>query len=278
MRDPRTAGTGDRLIAELCMLLLLSRPHSRRPALDAEPLTIFSAIICLLIATISPSQSNVCATPPMAARGISISAPAKTWAIARTNWRPGEGLRRPGWKNCATTPERTRTLLSGLIHERLPIARTPAGAGFPPPPDVARAPKCSTVLNRTPFSLTPSGAHLALSRAWRVGTPPKFEPLSRNDVVDDVLHDATFEAAATEATIHYQNSRRDQSGERRCRTVAQRGGEHRSQCCVLLWLGGKIDVSLEKANGAAVISVSPTMGPEFRKMLCHFSSSRSTGL
>ena len=33
---------------------------------------------------------------------------------------------------------------------------------------------------------------------------PKFEPLSLNEVMDDVLHDANFEAAATGATIAYQ--------------------------------------------------------------------------
>ena len=32
---------------------------------------------------------------------------------------------------------------------------------------------------------------------------PQFEPLSLNEIVDDVLHDAKFEAAATGATISF---------------------------------------------------------------------------
>ena len=35
---------------------------------------------------------------------------------------------------------------------------------------------------------------------------PRFEPLSLNDLVEDVVHDAQFEAAATNATITYRHS------------------------------------------------------------------------
>ena len=65
---------------------------------------------------------------------------------------------------------------------------------------------------------------------------PQFEQLSLNDLVDDVLHDAKFEAAATNATITYIRSERD-AGERRSRPVAQRNRERGAQCHLLLGRG-----------------------------------------
>ena len=82
----------------------------------------------------------------------------------------------------------------------------------------------------------------------------RFERLSLNDIVDDVLHDANFEAAATDATIAFQGESDIQ--------VNGDAGLLRSAVENLVrnaifysGRGGKVDVRLSQEDGAALISV-----------------------
>ena len=78
--------------------------------------------------------------------------------------------------------------------------------------------------------------------------------MSLNDIVDDVLHDANFEAAATDATISFQ-------GESEIRVNGDAGLLRSAvenvvrNAIFYSGQGGKIDVRLAQENGAAIISV-----------------------
>lgn len=83
---------------------------------------------------------------------------------------------------------------------------------------------------------------------------PRFERLSLNEIVDDVLHDATFEAAATDATIAFQGASDIQ--------VNGDAGLLRSavenivrNAIFYSGRGGKVEVRLGQADGAALVSV-----------------------
>ena len=83
---------------------------------------------------------------------------------------------------------------------------------------------------------------------------PRFEPVALNDVIDDVLHDAKFEAVATGAEISYQ-------GNSDIRVTGDAGLLHSAvenlvrNSMFYSGRGGKIEVKLAKIEGSAVITV-----------------------
>ena len=83
---------------------------------------------------------------------------------------------------------------------------------------------------------------------------PKLEALSLNDVIDNVLHDADFEAAAIGATIEYRGD-----GDIKVNGDAGllRSAIENIVRNAIFYSGanGRIDVSLEKSGDAAVVSV-----------------------
>ncbi len=149
-----------------------------------------------------------------------------------------------------------RNLLSGVSHElRSPIARIRLALALARHADDPERVEMLDRIEQDTIQLDSMLERiLTVARLESGQQKPKFESLSLNDVVDDVLHDANFEAAATGATIHYQNSSEIKvSGDA---TLLRSAVENIVRNAVFYsGEGGKIDVSLEKADGAAVISV-----------------------
>lgn len=83
---------------------------------------------------------------------------------------------------------------------------------------------------------------------------PKFAPLVLNDVIDDVLHDAKFEAVATGAVINY-------AGSNPIEVTGDAGLLHSAvenlvrNAMFYSGRNGKIDVTLARLDGSAVITV-----------------------
>ncbi len=99
-----------------------------------------------------------------------------------------------------------RSLLSGVSHElRSPIARIrlaltlARNAG-----DSEREEMLDRIEQDTIQLDSMLEQILTVARLESGQIKPKFEPLVLNDLIDDVLHDAKFEAAATNATITYE--------------------------------------------------------------------------
>jgi two-component system sensor histidine kinase CpxA len=149
-----------------------------------------------------------------------------------------------------------RNLLSGVSHElRSPIARIRLALA------VARqagGDERAEMLDRIEQDTVQLDSMLerilTVARLESGQQKPKFEQLSLNDVVDDVVHDAKFEAAATGASIVYEDN-----GEVK---VSGDAGLLRSAIenvvrNAIFYSGhaGKIDVRLEKTDGTAVIFV-----------------------
>ncbi len=219
--------------------------------------TIFSAIICLLIAhyLTKPIERMRDATHELARGNLDIRAGENLGnrqdeiadLVRDFDTMAGE-LR--------NQIQSERNLLSGVSHElRSPIARIRLALALARNPDDRDRAEMLDRIEQDTIQLDSMLERILIVARLESGQQkPKFEPLSLNDVVDDVLHDATFEAAATEATIHYQNS-----GEIKVNgdaALLRSAVENIVRNAVFYsGPGGKIDVSLEKANGAAVISV-----------------------
>ena len=149
-----------------------------------------------------------------------------------------------------------RNLLSGVSHElRSPIARIrlalalARGAG-----DQERAEMLDRIEQDTVQLDSMLERILTVARLESGQQKPKFEPLALNEVMDDVVDDAKFEATAIGAEIEYRGS-----GEVKVNGDA---GLLRSaienvvrNAIFYSGHGGRIDVKLEKATGSAVITV-----------------------
>jgi signal transduction histidine kinase len=219
--------------------------------------TIFSAIICLLIAhyLTKPIERMRDATHELARGNLDIRAGENLGnrqdeiadLVRDFDTMAGE-LR--------NQIQSERNLLSGVSHElRSPIARIRLALALARNPDDRDRAEMLDRIEQDTIQLDSMLERILIVARLESGQQkPKLEPLSLNDVVDDVLHDATFEAAATEATIHYQNS-----GEIKVNgdaALLRSAVENIVRNAVFYsGQGGRIDVSLEKANGAAVISV-----------------------
>jgi len=149
-----------------------------------------------------------------------------------------------------------RSLLSGVSHElRSPIARIRLALTLARHAvDEERAEMLDRIEQDAIQLDSILEQILAVARLESGQHQPRFEPLSLNDVVDDVLHDAKFEAAVTNSTISYEGSsaiRVDGDAgllrsaiENIVRNAIFYSGQ-----------GGKIDVRLHQENGTALVSV-----------------------
>ncbi|MFZ0795151.1 MAG: HAMP domain-containing sensor histidine kinase [Candidatus Korobacteraceae bacterium] len=219
--------------------------------------TIFSAIICLLIAhyLTKPIERLRDATHELARGNLDIRAGEN---LGNRHDEIAELVR--DFDTMAgelrNQIQSERNLLSGVSHElRSPIARIRLALTLARDADDPERVEMLDRIEQDTIQLDSMLERiLTVARLESGQQKPKFEPLSLNDVMDDVLHDATFEAAATEATINYQNSSEIKvNGDA---TLLRSAVENIVRNAVFYsGQGGKIDVSLETTNGAAVISV-----------------------
>ena len=149
-----------------------------------------------------------------------------------------------------------RNLLSGVSHElRSPIARIRLALTLArDADDVERSEMLDRIEQDTIQLDSMLEQILTVARLESGQHKPRFERLLLNDIVDDVLHDANFEAAATDATIAFQGESDIQ--------VNGDAGLLRSAVENLVrnaifysGRGGKVDVRLSQEDGAALISV-----------------------
>ena len=149
-----------------------------------------------------------------------------------------------------------RNLLSGVSHElRSPIARMRLALALARGSD---SPEREEMLDRIEQDTIQLDSMLerilTVARLENGQYKPKFESLSLNDILDEVLDDARFEAAATDATINYADDE--------IVTVNGDPGLLRSaienvvrNAIFYSGQGGAIDVRLRVADGQAVITV-----------------------
>ena len=99
-----------------------------------------------------------------------------------------------------------RNLLSGVSHElRSPIARIRLALTLARDADDDERSEMLDRIEQDTIQLDSMLEQiLTVARLESGQHKPRFELLSLNDIVDDVLHDANFEAAATDATIAFQ--------------------------------------------------------------------------
>jgi two-component system sensor histidine kinase CpxA len=149
-----------------------------------------------------------------------------------------------------------RNLLSGVSHElRSPIARIRLALTLArDADDVERSEMLDRIEQDTIQLDSMLEQILTVARLESGQHKPRFERLSLNDIVDDVLHDANFEAAATDATIAFQGESDIQ--------VNGDAGLLRSAVENLVrnaifysGRGGKVEVRLSQEDGVALISV-----------------------
>ena len=149
-----------------------------------------------------------------------------------------------------------RNLLSGVSHElRSPIARIRLALTLARDADDDERTEMLDRIEQDTIQLDSMLEQiLTVARLESGQHKPRFEPLSLNEIVDDVLHDANFEAAATGATIAFQGDGDIQ--------VNGDAGLLRSaienivrNAIFYSGQGGKIEVRLNKENGMALVSV-----------------------
>ncbi len=149
-----------------------------------------------------------------------------------------------------------RNLLSGVSHElRSPIARMRLALTIA---RHANEQDRAEMLDRIEQDTVQLDAMLerilTVARLESGQLQPRFEQISLNDVIDDVLHDAKFEAVATGADISYQ-------GNADIQVTGDAGLLHSAienlvrNAMFYSGRDGKIDVTLAKADGSAVITV-----------------------
>jgi signal transduction histidine kinase len=219
--------------------------------------TIFSAIICLLIAhyLTKPIERLRDATHELARGNLDIRAGENLGSrsdeiadlVRDFDTMAGE-LR--------NLIQSERNLLSGVSHElRSPIARIRLALTLA---RTAAADERAEMLDRIEQDSIQLDSMLerilTVARLESGQHKPKFEPLSLNEVMDDVLHDAQFEAAATGATIAYQ-----ENGDIKLNGDAGllRSAIENVVRNALFYSGpeGKIEVRLDKSGDAALVSV-----------------------
>jgi len=149
-----------------------------------------------------------------------------------------------------------RNLLSGVSHElRSPIARMRLALALARSSDAHERAEMLDRIEQDTIQLDSMlDRILTVARLESGQYKPKFESLPLNDVVDEVLDDARFEAAATDATVNYTDdaivSVNGDPGllrsaiENVVRNAIFYSGE-----------GGIVDVRLRVADGQAVLTV-----------------------
>ena len=149
-----------------------------------------------------------------------------------------------------------RNLLSGVSHElRSPIARIRLALTLARGPDEDERKEMLDRIEQDTIQLDSMLEQiLTVARLESGQHKPRFEPVSLTDIVDDVLHDGKFEAAATDATISFE-------GENEIRVngdaVLLRSAAENVVRNAIFYSGhgGKVDVRLAQENGTAIISV-----------------------
>jgi two-component system sensor histidine kinase CpxA len=219
--------------------------------------TIFSAIICLLIAhyLTKPIERLRDATHELARGNLDIRAGENLGSrsdeiadlVRDFDTMAGE-LR--------NLIQSERNLLSGVSHElRSPIARIRLALTLARTADDDERAEMLDRIEQDSIQLDSMLERiLTVARLESGQHKPKFEPLSLNEVMDDILHDAQFEAAATGATIAYQ-----ENGDIKLNGDAGllRSAIENVVRNALFYSGpeGKIEVRLDKAGDAALVSV-----------------------
>ncbi len=149
-----------------------------------------------------------------------------------------------------------RNLLSGVSHElRSPIARIRLALTLARDADESERSEMLDRIEQDTIQLDSMLEQiLTVARLESGQHKPRFEPLSLNEIVDDVLHDANFEAAASGVTIAFQGD-----GDIRINGDA---GMLRSaienivrNAIFYSGQGGQIEVRLDKDNSMALVSV-----------------------
>ncbi|MGC2108009.1 MAG: HAMP domain-containing sensor histidine kinase [Candidatus Korobacteraceae bacterium] len=219
--------------------------------------TIFSAIICLLIAhyLTKPIERLRDATHELARGNLDIRAGEN---LGNRHDEIAELVR--DFDTMAgelrNQIQSERNLLSGVSHElRSPIARMRLALALA---RHAGDEELAEMLDRMDQDTVQLDSMLerilTVARLESGQQKPRFEQLALNDVIDDVLHDAHFEAAATGATIAYQ-----ESGEIKVNGDAGllRSAIENVVRNAIFYSGqdGKIEVRLDRAGEAAVVSV-----------------------
>jgi len=149
-----------------------------------------------------------------------------------------------------------RNLLSGVSHElRSPIARIRLALALARDADDDERTEMLDRIEQDTVQLDSMLERiLTVARLESGQQKPKFEELTLNEVIDDVLHDANFEATGVGATIEYQSS-----GE--LRVAGDAAWLHSAIENIIrnaiFYSGkdGKIQVRLSVLNGMALITV-----------------------
>jgi signal transduction histidine kinase len=149
-----------------------------------------------------------------------------------------------------------RNLLSGVSHElRSPIARMRLALALARGPNSREREEMLDRIEQDTIQLDSMLERiLTVARLESGQYKPKFESLSLNDLIDEVLDDARFEAAATDVTLNYADDA--------IVTVSGDPGLLRSaienvvrNAIFYSGQGGKIDIRLHVDNGQAVLTV-----------------------
>jgi two-component system sensor histidine kinase CpxA len=235
--------------------------------------TIFSAVVCLLIAhyLTKPIERLRAATNLLAGGNLDI--------------RVGENLGNRSdeiadlMRDFDTMAaelrkqiQNERSLMSGVSHElRSPIARIRLALTLARDANLTERQEMLDRIEQDAIQLDSMLERiLTVARLESGQLKPKLEPLSLNDLLDDVLHDAKFEAAATNATITYQGVENvwvnGDPGMLRSavENVVRNAIFYSGQ-------GGKIEVKLTTSRDAAMLDVQdngPGVPPDKMMFIC----------
>ncbi len=149
-----------------------------------------------------------------------------------------------------------RNLLSGVSHElRSPIARIRLALTLARDADKDERMEMLDRIEQDTIQLDSLLEQiLTVARLESGQHKPRFEPVSLNDIVDDVLHDANFEAAATDATIAFEGENdvevNGDAGLLRSavENIVRNAIFYSGQ-------GGKVEVRLSQEDGTALVTV-----------------------
>ena len=219
--------------------------------------TIFSAVICLLIAhsLTKPIERLRDATHELARGNLDIRAGDN---LGKRHDEIGDLVR--DFDTMAgelrNQIQSERNLLSGVSHElRSPIARIRLALTLARSADDDERVEMLDRIEQDTIQLDAMLERiLAVARLESGQQKPKVEPLSLNDVLDDVLDDANFEAAATGATITYEGKADVKvNGD----AALLRSAIENVVRNAIFYSGqeGKIEVRLDKSGDAAVVTV-----------------------
>ena len=239
--------------------------------------TIFSAVICLLIAhsLTKPIERLRDATHELARGNLDIRAGDN---LGKRHDEIGDLVR--DFDTMAgelrNQIQSERSLLSGVSHElRSPIARIRLALTLARSADDDERVEMLDRIEQDTIQLDAMLERiLAVARLESGQQKPKVEPLSLGDVLDDVLDDANFEAAATGATITYEGKADVKvNGD----AALLRSAIENVVRNAIFYSGqeGKIEVRLRQERRSGGGHALATTGPACPRTRCRCCSSRS---